>query len=1088
MKSYSDFRYFLVIALISFLTVSVWFRHGYQLGTAEGGLPFNNLQRHAEIFRWAWGDGAMGNSTSFLVASYPTYFFLSEFEKIRVPGFVIEAVVFWFILTSSGIGIFLIGRKIVLISGGFSLFAVFFYWLSPFVLVNVWNRFLYNHIFFLALLPLSFYTYWRGIQQKKYSYLFLTVLITFFYSYALTALALTTLLFAVFGFVSIYWIVITKARHLKFIILYNLLFGLTFGLVHAWWLSQLLFIGSSANFTESVSSFFSTEGNISGLTEISRKLGSFIDLTRYIHFNFFYDHSASWSQALSSPLAFILNSVILLITFIGIVMGRKNRVILFFSLFFVVSFFFSKGNSPPFGELYTYFFVKIPFLQIFRNPVEKIGLISVFCGAFITAFALDSLHQKFIEKYTHKFEGRNYVLVFSLLLIGIFWGWPFFSGTIFSVYKNAAGEVALYQSYVPGYYKEADKVISADDSIARFLALPLMGEGITYLWPIPYSGIDIYSTLFHKQNIALNTTIPFYNQVIYQLVTYQLKSDLVYFLPYLAVDHILLRRDIAYQERSYPDPAYSEQLLKQLENEEFLEKKTDFDKLSLYEVKEPLNWGKFYITNQVVFTNGVDFAKMANGFPQNKRVYVNPLLFKSLPIDPVEIQLFPDKITAYNWLKEYQSYSIEDLYAKLLYVRHSPDDVIYPFVRSKELLNSLLYADYPKWVLFNTNLLGKRAVEICRYDTSLNDPSKEDQLFKNYQQEFNYLKDHIQRISNENRALKSEIFQSVITQALLLDRCQKIKIDFFLDFFADLGIVSPFSRQISYENLTDVSYQVPKTGNYRVKEDSGKNADESTIALTQGLYKRQFLEDEIYTNQIVSELSDFTVDSKWIDYQRIEIDDYSALYSVKVEYEVQSGDHVAIYAKQDNNFTNQPRFIAEMPAQKNHFTGEFSPSLGAKYFQIGITGDKNEYCIDKCLAHHNSLKLYVKKLQIIKKSFQLPYFVLNQNKSVRESPVSWSKKSPVEYEITVSKTDSQPEILVFSELFGQGWEIQGHTFQHILVNGFANGWILDKAGTFKSIVYYLPQRNLDLGYKISFGALFATVCILWGIRKYESDN
>ena len=69
MKAFSDFRYFLVIALISFLTVSIWFRHGYQLGTAEGGLPFNNLQRHAEIFRWAWGDGAMGNSTSFLVAS-----------------------------------------------------------------------------------------------------------------------------------------------------------------------------------------------------------------------------------------------------------------------------------------------------------------------------------------------------------------------------------------------------------------------------------------------------------------------------------------------------------------------------------------------------------------------------------------------------------------------------------------------------------------------------------------------------------------------------------------------------------------------------------------------------------------------------------------------------------------------------------------------------------------------------------------------------------------------------------------------------------------------------------------------------------
>ncbi len=1088
MKAFSDFRYFLVIALISFLTVSIWFRHGYQLGTAEGGLPFNNLQRHAEIFRWAWGDGAMGNSTSFLVASYPTYFFLSQFEKIGVSGFIIEATVFWFILTTSGIGIFLIARRIAIITGGFSLFAVFFYWLSPFVLVNVWNRFLYNHIFFLALLPLCFYTYWRGIQQKKYSYLFLTVLITFFYSYALTALALTTLLFIVFGFVSIYWIVIFKARNLKFIFLYNLLFGFTFGLVHAWWLSQLLFIGSSANFAESVSSFFSTEGNISGLTEISRKLGSFIDLTRYIHFNFFYDHSAPWSEALSSQLAFILNSIILFVTFIGIVLGRKNKVILFFALFFLLSFFLSKGNSPPFGELYTYFFVKISFLQIFRNPIEKIGLISVFCGSLITAYALDGLHQRYIANYTQRFEGRNYLLIFPLLLIGIFWGWPFFSGIMFSVYKNTAGEVALYQSLVPSYYKEADIMMSQDASISRFLALPLMGEGITYEWPIHYSGIDIYSTLFHKQNIALNTTIPFYNQVIYQLVSYQLKPDLVYFLPYLAVDHILLRRDVAFQERAYPDPSQTEENLKQLESKQLVKKEVDFGELSLYQVEKSLNWGKFYTTNQIVFTNGVDFAKMTDGVSEHKRVYINPLMFKSLPIDPMEIQLFPDKITSYNWLKPYQSYNDQNLYDKLVYVKHSPDDVIYPFVRSKELLTSLLYADYPKWVLFNINLLGKRAVEICRYDTNAVQPSKENKLVENYQAEFQNLQDHIQRISNENRALKSEIFQSVITQALLLDRCQKININFFLDFFAEVGIISPFSKQISYENLTDVSYQVPQSGSYLVKNDFGQDSDQIPIILTQGNYKKQFLEDDTYTKQVVAEFSDFTIDSKWVDSEPIEIEDYNALYSVKVDYQIQSGDFMAIYAKQDNDPKSQPRYLNELPAQNTQFSIEFSPSLGAKYFQIGITGDKNEYCKDKCSAHQNSLKLYVKKLEIIKKTFQLPHFVLKQKKPIQESLISWSKKSPVEYEITVNKTDSQPEILVFSELFGQGWEIQGQSFQHILVNGFANGWILDKAGTFKTTVYYLPQRNLDLGYQISFGALFATISILWGVKKYEKHR
>jgi hypothetical protein len=94
------------------------------------------------------------------------------------------------------------------------------------------------------------------------------------FSYSLTALALTTLLLIVLGFVSLFWLVVSKGKSFKFLFFYNLLFGIVFGLVHAWWLSQLLFINSSANFNESVSSFFSTEGNIGGLTDISRKLGS----------------------------------------------------------------------------------------------------------------------------------------------------------------------------------------------------------------------------------------------------------------------------------------------------------------------------------------------------------------------------------------------------------------------------------------------------------------------------------------------------------------------------------------------------------------------------------------------------------------------------------------------------------------------------------------------------------------------------------------------------------------------------------------------------------------------------------------------
>jgi hypothetical protein len=1090
MKFISDFKFLVLIGLISLLTVSIWFRHGYQLGTAEGGMPFNNLQRHAEIFKWAWGDGAMGNSTSFLVASYPTYLFLSQFERIGVPGFLTEAIVFWFILTSSGIGIFWVCRKIVNISAGFSLIAVFFYWMSPFVLVNIWNRFLYNHIFFLALLPLCFLTYWIGIQKKQYSYVFLTVLITFIFSYSLTALALTTLLGIVLGFVSLFWLLMSKGKFFKFLFLYNLLFGIVFGLVHAWWLSQLLFINSSANFNESVASFFSTEGNISGLTDISRKLGSLIDLTRFIHFSFFYDRSSIWSESFIIKPALLLNSIILGTVLSGIVMARKNRQILFFGLFFLISLFLSKGNSPPFGELYTYFFVKAPFLQIFRNPIEKIGLITVFSASILFAYALEIFHHRFTENIIQKFNGRNYLVVFIILFISIFWGWPFFTGLTFSIYKNNLGEIGNYESLVPDYYKAADEAITNDPSVLRFLALPLLGEGITYNWPVSYNGIDIYSTLFRKQNIALNTTIPFYFEVINALISHQQTTELIRFLPYLAIDKIVLRRDIDFKKRDYPDPALIEKALIQLVEQGKLKKTADYGELTVFSVQSPYKWGKFYSTNQIIYSNGLDFAKLTEASSAGKKVFVDPYLIKNLSLDPVELLLYPYKVTTYTWLKKSQSLSDEDLYAKLLYVKHSPDDVIYPFVRSKELLTSLLYADYPKWVLFNTDILGKRAVELCRYQSTSQNSEMENKLLLNYQSKFGEMKDHIKRISIENRTLKKEILESLISQAILLERCQKIDFDYFYPFFIDIGII-PYTADTSAlkSDLIDILYKIPQSGNYVKKDLSIKNVN-STQFLAKGDYTVQFADDEAYKEQIIKNVSDITFDYQWDDQLPIEIDDYAAEYIIKVNYEVLDGDFMGMYVKQNTDSDFNPRLFASMPLSEknNQFTITFSPSMGAKYINIGISGEKKNLCKEKCQFVQNKLKIHINSLQVTKKSAIRPYFTLKKNKPLVESPISWKKISPVEYQLTVQKTSQDPEILVFSELFGSGWTMKSQQFQHILVNGYANGWILDQPGSFTTTVYYTPQSNLDLGYIVSLSATLVTLIFFLGVKKYENTK
>ena len=84
-------------------------------------------------------------------------------------------------------------------------------------------------------------------------------------------------------------------------------------------------------------------------------------------------------------------------------------------------------------------------------------------------------------------------------------------------------------------------------------------------------------------------------------------------------------------------------------------------------------------------------------------------------------------------------------------------------------------------------------------------------------------------------------------------------------------------------------------------------------------------------------------------------------------------------------------------------------------------------------------------------------------------------------------------ILVLLQSFDPGWKlvIDGHdvpTSQHMLVNGYANGWVVSGIGTLSWSLTYAPQRQLNIGY--IFGGLLLAGAVLtmlvslaWRIRK-----
>lgn len=107
--------------------------------------------------------------------------------------------------------------------------------------------------------------------------------------------------------------------------------------------------------------------------------------------------------------------------------------------------------------------------------------------------------------------------------------------------------------------------------------------------------------------------------------------------------------------------------------------------------------------------------------------------------------------------------------------------------------------------------------------------------------------------------------------------------------------------------------------------------------------------------------------------------------------------------------------------------------------------------------------------------------LVSQTDQVEASPpkISFKKISPVKYEVEVEQA-TKPFYLFFSEAFHSGWTISTAA-KHLTVNGYANGWLIDKAGSYKINIYFKPQNLLILGFGVS-GVCF--ICALVYLIAY----
>lgn len=686
---------------ISFLLVFIWFRDGNTLGAGETGNPFYNLRQMFAISGYAWGNQVLGGNSGLTVTSGLFWGVLYGLNGIGIPGVLLQAGFFFICLNMGMFATYLLVKEVFPgIKRWSALLAALFYIFNPFSLMNIWNRFLTNTILFYAFMPLSIWLIVNGLKSKKYSNAILLSLVTAILSFAFAAPAQTIIFWGLFFFTVVFYFFIIEKTF--FALKFFLLGAVSWVLFNFWWISQQISFRFSETYTVSTASFFTDAGNFRALTSLSDSLGQIGNVFLLLHGPFFTDATDmpySWPLIYTRVPALILQwAVFLLVLFIAI-RNIKNKWVFYFLSLFLLGILASKGIALPMGELFNYMFQYLSILNFFRNPFEKLGILLPFAFAPLFAYSFMKLTGKIFR-------------AFLILFIFVFYGWPFWTGLVFSSGNPPANNPEInYEIIVPEYYREANAWLNDQEGEFRFISFPLGGEGIFHTWEKGYAGIEQSGLLFDRPNISYNTTIPYYSDAIEGLEETLMKNDdFAKVASLFNVRYILVRDDVDYKKSGLRNPETVKKRLETLAqakdtNISFAKR---FGNLYIYEIDESQFVPRIYASENIIAKSG-----LAN---------VKDVFFTDF--SPGDVILDDSLIDRFGQPKSFLVTPQSVYHDHLLKPQISTDSNIFPHISSlpassrylpvklKEMLLTAMILDPERKAEYLSTLLGKRIKEM----------------------------------------------------------------------------------------------------------------------------------------------------------------------------------------------------------------------------------------------------------------------------------------------------------------------------------------------------------------------------------------
>jgi len=558
-----------VFIIVSVLLTAIWFRRGYMLAWAEGGIPFYNPSKDFFSTHTAWFEYQLGTAAPTVVSSSPFYLLLSFFQAFGVAPVITQMITFLILLVIQGVGMSLLsqeffGRKSTVVG----LTSGLFYMLNPISMV-IWHKFLLTFIFAYSAYPVVFYTFLKMLKERRYAYGFAFAVTTVIFSYGLSSplfiipLWLSLLVYAVFF--------VTSNRSLRVFLFTVRAISVTLFLwfaLNAWWILQMI---PSAEYQFALGFSSTPSGDLNTLNVISINYHSSPDyLLRLVYwFYMLNDQQVTWSWFYSNEAVIVLGLVPLLLGLIALVF-EKRRVAVFPSVLLGVIIFLSKGSGPPLGELFLWLFTNFSLFRVFRNPVETFGSLIPLAYAPLVGIGVLALSERLALRLCRYCSSPQkcrlpgafgkalaFCVAFPLISVYVF---PMWTGAVFttsSYYPTSIPRIG-YNVAVPNYYLDVNAKMQETSGLYRVMVLPLNDGGITYSWTYGYNGGDISDELYNVPAVSQSLTYSLFGTpYLTSSINTAAVSDPINFWKIVAITNsrfVVISGDINATDRSLVDP------------------------------------------------------------------------------------------------------------------------------------------------------------------------------------------------------------------------------------------------------------------------------------------------------------------------------------------------------------------------------------------------------------------------------------------------------------------------------------------------------------------------------------------------------